>query len=72
MSEPSYLDGDPFSNSNSSESVQEVECGECGQLSEVSTQEDYSHNTVTWYVEWICVCGQSNFSEGWYDPNDDN
>lgn len=69
MSEPSYLSGDDFANSNAYESTQEVECAECGQAEEVSTQEDYAHGTVTWYAEWTCKCGESNTAEGWYDAN---
>jgi hypothetical protein len=69
VSEPSYLSGDPFSNSNYTESVQEVECGECGQLAEVPTTEEYSHGETTWWAEWICICGESNSDEGSYDPN---
>lgn len=69
MSEPSYLSGDAFSRSTASEGSQEVECGECGELAEVTTTEEYSHGETTWYAEWICVCGESNSAEGWYDPN---
>ena len=73
MSEPSYLSGDPISNLTTGENVQEVECGYCGHAVEVSTQEEYGHNTVTWFAEWTCFkCGEDCESEGWYDPNDDN
>ena len=58
-----------FSNSDYSDGVQEVECAECGQLSEVPTKEEYSHGETSWWAEWICVCGESNSAEGWYDPN---
>jgi hypothetical protein len=69
MSEPSYLSGDPFSRSTASEGLQEVECAECGELSEVSTTEEHSHGETSWWAEWICICGESNSAEGWYDPN---
>ena len=69
MSEPSYLSGDTLSRSTAYEGSQEVECGECGELAEVTTTEEYSHGETTWYAEWICVCGESNSAEGWYDPN---
>ena len=70
MSEPSYLSGDPFSNSNSYESVQEVECSECGHTAEVPTSEEVGHGEVVWYAEWTCFkCGEDNTAEGWYDPN---
>jgi hypothetical protein len=69
MSEPSYLSGDPFSHSNNSDGIQEVECAECGQLAEVPTTEEHSHGETSWWAEWICICGESNSAEGWYDPN---
>jgi hypothetical protein len=69
MSEPSYLSGDPFSRLKSSDGLQELECGECGQLAEVPTTEEYSHGETSWWAEWICICGESNSAEGWYDPN---
>ena len=72
MSEPMYMGGDPIAYSDSSDGVQEVECGECGQLAEVPTSEEYSHGITTWIADWLCICGESNSSEGWYDPNDNN
>jgi len=55
VSEPFYLSGDPFSNSDYSDGIQEVECAECGQLAEVPTKEEYSHGETSWWAEWICV-----------------
>ena len=69
MSEPSYLSGDPFSRSTTFDGIQEVECAECGQLAEVPTTEEHSHGETSWWAEWICICGESNSAEGWYDPN---
>ena len=60
MSEPSYLSGDPFSNSNNSDGIQEVECAECGQLAEVPTTEEHSHGETTTLTSPISLCWRDN------------
>ena len=57
---------------NESESIQELNCGndECDACYEVPTIEDWAHDTVVWFAEWVCSkCGEENSREGWYDPN---
>jgi hypothetical protein len=55
---------------NESESVQELNCGndECDACYEVPTIEDWAHDTVVWFAEWVCIqCGEENSREGWYN-----
>ena len=58
-----------------SESIQELNCGndECDACYEVPTIEDWAHDTVVWFAEWVCIkCGEENSRDGWYDPNNNN
>lgn len=67
MSEPMYMQGDPIALGNTSEGTQEVECEDCGNLTEVETEEEYSHGDTTWYAEWVCPkCNESHTTQGWY------
>ena len=53
-----------------SESLQELDCGneECDACYEVPTIEDWAHDTVVWFAEWVCnKCGDENSREGWYN-----
>jgi hypothetical protein len=55
---------------NESESIQELNCGndECDACYEVPTIEDWAHDTVVWFAEWVCIkCGEENSREGWYN-----
>ena len=53
-----------------SESLQELNCGndECDACYEVPTIEDWAHDTVVWFAEWVCnKCGDENSRVGWYN-----
>ncbi len=65
MTEP-QLD-DPIARSRSYYRTMEMECGDCNGLQEVEVEEEYSHNTTTWYAQWTCSkCGLDREQEGWY------
>ena len=68
MSEP-QLD-DHIARSRIHFKIMDMEC-DCGHLQEVEVQEEYSHQTTTWYAEWKCSnCNANREQEGWYSDAD--
>lgn len=66
MSEPMWMQGDTLTLRNTTYSTQEVEC-DCGNTQEIDVEQEYSHNTTTWWGEWTCTnCNDHHESEGWY------
>jgi hypothetical protein len=75
VSTDSYYAVDPIGAANEQEGGQDLECGnpECLYEQSVVSVEEYSHDIVTWFADWVCVkCGEENSREGWYDPNNNN
>jgi hypothetical protein len=71
MTEPLYLQGDSIARSNFHFIIRDLECGNCLVEQEVEVQEEYSHDTTTWYAEWRCAnCNTDREQEGWYSNDD--
>ena len=65
MTEP--VPEDKVARSNPHLIIRDLECDDCLVEQEVEVQEEYSHDTTTWYAKWHCAnCDTDIEQEGWY------